>query len=168
MTSGAPASGSGEPIDTPGMSGRVGHGSGAIAGLVAGVVMSMGMMLIAMLRGDSAWGIPNMISAMWLGVDAAGVGFGVPTMVGMMTHAATSALMGVVAVPFVSGLAGWRVLLVSLAYALASYPLVFSLVMRWANPLMYERAPMIDMTWGHSVFGVTFAMVVLRLRGRRR
>ena len=129
--------------------------------------MSMGMMLIAVLRGDSAWGLPNMIAAMWLGVDVADGGFGVPTMVGMLTHAATSTLMGMVAVPFISGLAGWRVLLVSLAYALASYPLVFSLVMRWANPLMYERAPMIDMTWGHSVFGVTFATVLLWIRGRR-
>ena len=119
-----------------------------------------------LLRGDSPRGIPNMIATMWLGGAADG-GLGVPPMIGMVTHMATSGLMGIVAVPFVAVLPRWRVLLVSLAYALASYPLVFSLVMRWANPLMYERAPMFDMTWGHAVFGVTFAVAFLWIGGRR-
>lgn len=40
-------------------------------------------------------------------------------MIGVATHEATSAQMGVIAVPFVAGLPGGRVLLVSFAYALA-------------------------------------------------
>lgn len=165
-TTGATASTAGETEETAGFT-RAGYFTGALAGLVAGAVMSMGMMLIAILRGESPWGMPNMIATMWLGVGAADGGLGVATMFGLVTHMATSALMGVVAVPFVAGLARWRVLLVSLAYALASYPLVFSLVIRWANPLMYERAPMFDMTWGHAVFGVTFAVAFLWIGDRR-
>ncbi len=146
---------------------RAGYGAGAIAGLAAGAVMSMAMMLIATLRGESPWALPDLIAAMWLGSDVADGRLGIPTMVGMLTHGATSAMMGIVAVPFVAALPGWRVLPISLAYALASYPLVFSLVMSWANPLMYERVSMIDMTWGHSVFGVVFGVTFLWIARRR-
>lgn len=86
-----------------------------------------------------------------------------PTMVGILTHETTSALMGLIAVPFVAGLSGGRVMLVSLAYALASYPLVFSLVMSWADPIMFQRAPMVQMTWGHLIFGAVFGFVYAKL-----
>lgn len=137
----------------PGRHTRPHYKVGAIAGLIAGIVMSMAMMLAATLRGERIWTLPDLIAAMWLGPGVADGRLGLATMIGLLTHAATSALMGVVAVPFVAGLPEWRVLLASLAYALASYPLVFSLVMRWADPVMYERAPMVQMTWGHFIFG---------------
>jgi hypothetical protein len=143
------------------------YGAAAVAGVIAGTVMSMAMMLVAILRGQSVWMLPNMIAAMWLGPDVATGALGLPTMVGFLTHMATSALMGVVAVPFVAGLPRWRVLLVSLAYALASYPLVFSLVLSWTNPLMYERASMMQMTWGHLVFGAVFGVSFTWLERRR-
>lgn len=75
--------------------------------------------------------------------------------------------MGLVAVPFVAGLRGRRMLLASIAYALASYPFVFSLVLSWANPVMYRHAPMVDMTWAHLLFGIVFAATYLRLRDER-
>ncbi len=139
------------------------YGAAVVAGLIAGTVMSMAMMLIALLRGQSIWSMPNMIAAMWLGPQVATASFGLPTMVGILTHETTSALMGLIAVPFVAGLSGGRVMLVSLAYALASYPLVFSLVMSWANPTMYQRAPMVQMTWGHLIFGAVFGLVYAKL-----
>lgn len=142
------------------------YATAALSGLIAGTVMSMAVMLATMLRGESVWTMPNLIAAMWLGADVATGALGAPTFIGLLTHEATSALMGVVATPFVAGLSGRRVLLVSLAYALASYPLIFSLVMRWADPVMYQHAPMALMTWGHLVYGVVFAVAytVLRLR----
>ena len=139
------------------------YGAAVVAGLVAGTVMSMAMMLVALLRGPSIWSMPNMIAAMWLGPDVATESFGLPTMVGFLTHATTSALMGLVAVPFVAGLSRGRVMLVSPAYALASYPLVFSLVMSWADPIMYQRAPMVQMTWGHLIFGAVFGLTYAKL-----
>lgn len=136
---------------------------GAVSGLIAGTAMSIAMMLVALFRGQSAWTLPNLIAAMWLGPSAATGALGLPTMIGFLTHEATSALMGVIAVPFVSELPRRRVLLVSLAYALASYPLAFSLVMSWANPTMYERVSMIQMTWAHLLFGAVFGVAHTKL-----
>ncbi len=141
---------------------------GALAGLLPGTAMSMAMMLVAMLRGQSIWAMPNLISAMRFGPAVADGAPGLPTRIGVGTHEATSILLGVVAVSFVSGLPRWRVLLVSLAYALASDPLVFSLVLRWANPLMYEQAPMLRMAWAHLLFGVVFAIAYTHLQARQQ
>lgn len=142
------------------------YGTAAVAGVIAGTVMSMTMMLVASLHGQSVWIMPNLIAAMWLGPNVATDALGLPTAVGFLTHEATSALMGVVAIPFVERLSRRRVLLASVAYALASYPLVFSLVISWANPLMYQRAPMIQMTWGHLLFGAVFGAAYSWLSGR--
>jgi len=140
--------------------------SGLIAGVIAGTVMAMAMMLFALVGGDSVWAQPNLIAAMWLGPHVATDALGVPTMIGFLTHEATSALMGIVAVPFVAKLSSTRTLLASLAYALASYPLVFTLVISWANPLMFQRASMVQMTWGHLLFGAVFGAMYLPLTGR--
>lgn len=129
--------------------------------------MSMGMMLISVLTGKSAWSLPDLIATMWLGPSAADGSFGLAAVAGMMTHEATSILMGIIAVPFVAKVPRSRVLVISLAYALASYPLVFSFVMSWAAPLMYERTSMIEMTWGHHVYGTVFGTAYLWLTRTR-
>ncbi|MCY7378619.1 MAG: hypothetical protein LH467_04680 [Gemmatimonadaceae bacterium] len=59
-------------------------------------------------------------------------------------------------------------IVVSLAYALASYPLVRSLVLSWANPTTYTQAPMMQMRWGHLIFGAVFGMAYLRLTRERK
>jgi|GEM_PF-3208118 len=146
--------------------GRPRYLAGVIAGVLAGTTMSMAMMLLALFRGESVWMLPNLIAVMWLGPDVATGALGLPTVVGLLTHEATSALMGVAAVPFVARLSFRRTLLVSLAYALASYPLVFSLVISWANPLMFLRTSMVQMTWGHLLFGAVFGAAYTRLAGR--
>lgn len=151
--------GSVEPAGLP-------YGSGAVAGLVAGTVMSMGMMLLSMLGGDDIWMMPNCIGAMWFDGRVA-EGPGLQAVAGFITHEVTSTLMGVVAVPFLAGSPRRRVLPISVIYVLASYPLLFSLVMTWANPQMFERAEMVPMTWGHLLFGAVFAGCFLWLTRRR-
>lgn len=138
--------------------------AGAIAGLIAGTVMSMGMMLFAILGNESIWAMPNLIGAMWFGGMSDGPGL--QAAAGFLTHELTSVIMGVVAVPFVHGLSTRRVLLISMAYALASYPFVFTLVLSWANRLMFERARMPEETWAHLLFGAVFAFSFLRLARR--
>ncbi len=132
--------------------------AGAGAGLVAGTVMAMAMMMFAISRHQSIWTMPNLIAAMWFGPPVATGQPGFPTIAGFLTHEVTSILMGMIALAWVAGLTGRRLFLASLAYALASYPLVFSTVISWANPAMYQRAPMIDMTWGHMIYGMVFAV----------
>ncbi len=141
--------------------------AGAGAGLVAGTVMAMTMMMFAISRHQSIWTMPNLIAAMWFGPAVATGQAGLPTLAGFLTHEVTSTLMGMTALAWVAGLTGRRLFLASLAYALASYPLVFSTVISWANPTMYQRAPMMDLTWGHMIYGMVFAAVYALILGRR-
>lgn len=138
--------------------------AGALSGAAAGIVMSAGMMAYMVAGGRSVWTMPNLIAAMWLGNRVANGVFSSATIVGFATHMMTSVLMGVVAVPFISGLPRWRTILASLSYALASYPLVFAGVLSWANPLMVERAGLVPMTVGHAVFGLVMGMLFYAFR----
>lgn len=135
------------------------YAAGAGAGTLAGIVMSLVMMLAGVLRGRGPWQMPDLIAAMWMGTGVATGTLSLATLAGFATHVVTSALMGVVAVPFVAGLPRWRVLIISVAYAIASYPFVFALVLSWANPLMVARTSMLDMTPAHALFGVAFGVV---------
>ncbi len=141
--------------------------AGAGAGLMAGTVMAMAMMMLALFRNQSIWTMPNLIAAIWLGPDVATGQLGFPTFAGFLTHEVTSTLMGVIALAWVAGLEGRRLLLASLAYALASYPLVFSAVISWANPVMYERTSMIVMTGAHLLYGIVFAAGYSLFLGKR-
>jgi hypothetical protein len=136
------------------------------AGTVAGVVMAMFMMTWMALHGESIWTNPNLIAVMWVGRDAALGGLSGATALGFATHLATSALMGLIALPFIGGLSPARTMLAALAYALASYPFAFAFIMSWANPLMVERTAPVPMTLAHMVFGVVLGAVYLRLRPR--
>ena len=139
------------------------YGTAAVAGVIAGTVMSMTMMLVASLHGQSVWIMPNLIAAMWLGDDVADGRLTGATAVGFATHMATSALMGWVAVPFLRDLPPGRTVLVAVSYALASYPLVFATVLIWANPLMVQCSELVPMTLAHVLFGVVLGLVYLRI-----
>ncbi len=75
--------------------------AGAAAGFIPGLIMAMAMMAYMYLTGRSVWTNPNLIAAMWLGNDVANGSFSTATLIGFLTHEATSALMGVIAVPFI-------------------------------------------------------------------
>ena len=140
-------------------------GAGVVAGTVAGAVMAMFMMAWMAFQGKSVWTNPHLIAVMWLGPAAIG-GLSWATALGFATHQATSALMGWVAIPFIRDLPTGRTLLVALAYALASYPLVFALILTWANPTMVAETDLVPMTLGHALFGLVMGTVYLRLAPR--
>ncbi|MGI8545882.1 MAG: hypothetical protein ACR2M1_00885 [Gemmatimonadaceae bacterium] len=87
-----------------------------------------------------------------------------------MSDPPADALMSVVAVSFAAGLPQWRILLVSLTYAPASHPFVFTFVLTWANLLMIQRTGLVEMTASHAFSGVTFGALypMLRMRFRAR
>lgn len=130
-----------------------------VAGLTAGIVMSMMMMAYMAMRGQSIWTMPNLIAVMWLGNEVAGGEFAMPTVVGLITHLVTSALMGFIAIPFIKDLPPARTMLAAFAYSVASYPVAFSAVISWANPLMFQRPRMVPMTVAHAVFGIVLGLV---------
>ena len=127
-----------------------------VSGIIAGVVMSAFMMVKTFLGGASVWRNANLIAAMWFGPSVAGMGFGVPAMLGMTTHLVTSAVMGAIGLLFIDGLATVRMYLAGFAYALASYPLVLALVMDWADPTFVNNTRLLPMMVAHSIFGITF------------
>ncbi len=137
-------------------------GAGILAGTVAGIVMAMFMMLWMAASGRSIWMNPNLIAVMWTSGHPIGE-LSWATALGFATHMATSALMGWIAVPFIRDLPPSQTLLVAIAYALASYPVVFALVLAWANPLMVQQTSLVPMTFGHAVFGGVLGAVYLRL-----
>jgi len=143
---------------------RTTYKASVVAGVAAGAVMAAFVMAWMAASGKSVWTNPNLIAVMWVGRGDALGGFSGATVLGFATHMASSALMGWIAVPFVRDLPPVRTLLAAFAYALASYPLVFALVMTWANPLMVERTDLVPMALAHAVFGVVLGAVYLRLR----
>jgi len=133
--------------------------AGAVSGIIAGLIMAIAMMAYMYLAGRSVWTNPNLIAAMWMGNGAAADNsLSIATLIGFLTHEATSALMGIVAVPFIKNLPKGQTILVSIAYALASYPFVFAFVLTWANLLMVERTELIPMTAAHILWGLVFGI----------
>ena len=123
--------------------------------------MAMFMMAYMLARGESVWTNPNLVAVMWLGPEVAGGRFGWPTVAGFATHMGASVAMGVIGIPFVSGLPPRRTILASLAYALASYPVAIAAVMTWANPLFVDRTHVVPMTIAHAVFGFVYGLIFL-------
>lgn len=126
--------------------------------------MAMAMMGYMRWEGQSVWTEPDLIAAMWMGNDVADGRLSVATLVGFLTHMATSALMGVIAIPFIYKLPPWRTMLAAFSYAMASYPVAFATIMSWANPLMVERTGLVPMAAAHGLFGVVLGAVYLWLR----
>ncbi len=141
--------------------------AGATAGFIAGLVMAMAMMAYMYLTGRSVWTNPNLIAAMWFGDGVAGGSLSTATIVGFLTHGATSGLMGIVAVPFIRDLSLRRTILVSIAYAVGSYPFVFAFILTRANPLMVERSELVPMTVAHILFGIVLGAVYVGLRPKK-
>jgi hypothetical protein len=141
--------------------------AGVLSGLLAGAVMAMAMMAYMAATGRSVWTNPNLISAMWFGPEAADGAFGMKTIVGFVTHMVTSGLMGWIAIPFIRDVPKGRMVLLGIAYAVASYPIVFSGVITWANPLMIERTSLMPMTLGHVLFGIVLGLGFSHFEGRR-
>lgn len=85
--------------------------------VLAGTALSMAMMQFALFRNQSVWMLPNLITTMWLGPNVVTGALGPPTLVGLLTHEAMSALMGSVTVLFLARLTFARTLLAPLGLA---------------------------------------------------
>lgn len=71
------------------------YSAGAVAGLIAGVVMALAMMGRSSGMGDGYWTPMNVIAGTWLGVDAL-VGGAWTTALGVVTHLIAAAFWGAV------------------------------------------------------------------------
>jgi hypothetical protein len=140
---------------------RPGFKTSLIAGFLAGMVMSVFTMAVTSMKGMGIWHNPNLIALMWTGQESVSEGFQLTTVLGLLTHIVTSMLMGVISIPFVENKKKLGILLSSLTYSVASYPLVFSFILSWANPKMYESVNFLIMTIGHTIFGIVLGFVFI-------
>ncbi len=148
---------------------EVGLPEGTIAGIFAGIVMSIWKMGQTAIQGKGLWRPPNLIATIPLGKDADRTGFApLPFLAGMALHLATSAGMGWLYAAFIHSLLGrpdgrglitWAV-----AYALLSWAIYQYLVMPWLAPIMDRNTSPFWLAIAHAVYGLAFAGWILMVR----
>ena len=112
--------------------------SGALAGIIAGMVMSMVAMGFAMMMGQGLWAPPKMIAATLLdrsGLDRPGFQM-IPVMVGMMIHFATAVGFGVIFSLFGGRLSYGRAIGWGVVYGLAIWLFMQFIGLPIINPVM--------------------------------
>jgi hypothetical protein len=136
--------------------------TGAVAGVVAGLVMTVWKMAEAVIAGVGVWRPPNLIATIVLGASANHGEFSyAPFAVGMLLHVLTSLAMGVVyaafAARFLPRVTRAAELGVIIAYALLSWATYQWLVMPWLAPVMDGNVSPTSMAIAHVVFALGFA-----------
>jgi hypothetical protein len=155
--------GSGELRRMPGTTSVPHLGTGAVAGVVAGLVMTVEKMAEAAIAGVGVWRPPNLIATVVLGPSANTGEFSyAPFAVGMLLHVLASLAMGVVyaalAARFLPRVMTRAAELgVITAYALLSWATYQWLIMPWLAPVMDENVTPTSMAVAHVVFALGFA-----------
>lgn len=145
-------------------------GEGLLAGAIAGVVMSLLMMLWDGLAGDGIWTLPQAIATIILGPDAYEGGqqfLLVPVLAGFTLHELTSAAMGLAFVLLLR-LPGLSQLAVANAVI---YGLVSGVVAEWwliprLSETMARHTETGQLLIGHIVFGLALGIACLWLTER--
>jgi hypothetical protein len=135
---------------------------GAVAGVVAGLVMTVWKMAEAVITGAGLWRPPNLIGTIVLGPSANTGDFdGRAFAVGMTLHLLTSIAMGIVyaalAARLLPRLSAAAELAAIVAYALLSWAVYQWLIMPWLTPTMDESTSATSLAVAHVVFALGFA-----------
>lgn len=138
-----------------------GVGTGAAAGVFAGLVMTVWKMAEASVTGAGLWRPPNLVSTIVLGASANTGAFAAARFaVGMTLHVLASIAMGVVYAALVGRHRGYGPaveVLVIVAYALLSWALYQYAVMPWLAPTMNAHVAPLSLALAHVVFALAFA-----------
>lgn len=139
---------------------------GTIAGLVAGVVMSLWKMVQGLIDGSGFWRPPNLIATIHLGERANRREFVlVPFCIGMALHLLTFAFMGwfyaLVVSPLFRHPTGWGLVVASVVYALFSWGVYQYLIMPWLAPIMNRHVNPFWLAVAHVVYALAFAGWIL-------
>jgi hypothetical protein len=135
---------------------------GIVAGVVAGLVMTVWKMAEAAIAGAGAWRPPNLIATIVLGPSAnVGTFDTAAFVVGMTLHLLTSIAMGLVyaaiACRLLPRLSAAAELAAVIAYALLSWAVYQWLVMPWLAPTMNDNTSAVSLAVAHVVFALGFA-----------
>ncbi len=145
---------------------EVGLLEGTIAGIFAGIVMSVWKMGQTAVQGKGVWRPPNLIGTIPLGKDADRTGFApVPFLAGMALHVVTSAGMGWIYAalvhPILGRPGGWSLITAAVVYALLSWAIYQYLIMPWLAPIMDRNTSPFWLAIAHVVYGLAFTSWIL-------
>jgi hypothetical protein len=140
--------------------------AGAVAGLIAGVLMAMWSMGYAAYQGLGFFLPLKLIAATFLGVNAIIGGFWV-LLLGVLIHLSVSAGWGVVFGALARRLGVGASTALGGIYGLAVYLLMTFLVLPWIDPVMRARVEvtMTSFLIAHLVFGIALGLLTPVLRG---
>jgi hypothetical protein len=136
--------------------------TGAWAGPLAGLVMTVWKMGEAILTGAGAWRPPNLISTVVLRPSANTGSFEAgPFAVGMTLHVLASIATGVAYVALLGPAMARRPVVAELAaivaYVLTSWAVYQWLIMPWLAPTMDAHVSPLSLAVAHVVFALSFA-----------
>ncbi len=144
---------------------RVGAGTGLVAGLIGGIAMAMVVMLVSAVMGMGFWAMPQMISGLVLGSQAAMAGGATAILVGLVVHMMLSAVYGLIYAWIVNavthefwltGIAFGIVLWVVNFYGFGSF---------WPAAAMMQKEPLMLAIVSHAIFGLVTAGVAVGFAG---
>lgn len=131
---------------------------GLLAGLVAGAVVWVWMLLIGALGGGAAADFGSFLSASVLGPDALdSSGFGLDWLIGSAIHFVVWALIGIVWALLWPKIRRYGTLSPSLLFALAAYVIVVQVIGRLVEPEMVSAFGVTGLLLGYLFGGLAFA-----------
>ena len=133
--------------------------AGVQAGVVAGAVMFVYLLLDAGLRGSTVWSTMNLFSSNFYGARALGPGFRRTTLAGLAWHVGSSGVLGL-GISVLLARSASRPTRCSLIGALLAFAWYYSVV-RWLWPLwnpLALRQPFPGLLFAHLIFGVSMGI----------
>lgn len=129
-------------------------GAGAIAGLIAGIVMAMIAMVRAAAMGAGATTPVKEIAALVLGVQALIGGMGT-LMIGLVIHLVFSVVLGAIFAGLIGAMAPAKAFGFGIAYGITVWAAMTFGLLPWTNPTMAARVAMTPGSWFvlHLIFG---------------
>ena len=129
--------------------------AGFEAGMAGGLVLLLGVGLASSWYRGSFWGPANIMASTFYGDDAIGRGFSWNTLSGIAVYLILYSLFGALfgAAMHRSGWSRGRLTLLGMLAGLAWYYFCFSLLWKYANPLIPLYTHDRPMFWGHLVYG---------------
>lgn len=133
---------------------------GAAAGVVAAVVMGLFWMILSAAQAQGFFTPLKLIGAFWFAGAAMEYDLAA-TVVGLLSHLAVGAVLGIVFAALVRNVRSpSKLIAAGLAYGAAVYALMTYAALPWANPIMFAA---VDRGWFfivHLAFGLTLPLAL--------
>lgn len=145
-------------------------GGGITAGLVAGAVYWLFLMILAVSAGGTIWGVMKGAAAPFIGAAAASPDFALgPILLGALCHFAISASWGAAFGVLAYGLSRTTTVIAGVGWGLVVWLVMFYVVLPLAGlGAMVAQTPVVMAILGHLIFGLSLGLAFLPVQRRVR